>query len=86
MPSLKAAHIRAQGLDTIIVPLDRAFGQKSDRDKSMALGALERRGLFAELAGRAVAYWQSSSGRHFRGRSHWRPLRVDRGWVTSWQA
>ena len=74
MPSLKAAHIREQGQDMIIFPLDRGFGQKSDRDQSLALGELESRAHSAGLAGRAVAFWQGGNGTHFRGPSRWHPF------------
>jgi hypothetical protein len=74
MPSLKAAHIREQGQDMIIFPLDRAFGQKSDRDQLLALGELERRANSAGLAGRAVAFWEGNNGTHFRGPSRWHPF------------
>lgn len=71
MPRLKAAHIREQGQDMIIFPLDGSFGSKSSSDQSDALAELEYRANDAGLAGRAVAVWESSSRMYFMGPRPW---------------
>jgi hypothetical protein len=73
MPTLKAAHIRENGQDMIIFPLDNSFGRKTDREQSLAIQDLERRAHLAGLAGHAVAFWDDSSGTRFRGPSRWHP-------------
>jgi hypothetical protein len=74
MPALKAAHIREQGHNMIIFPLDQSFGRKSDRDRSTALAELERRAHEAGLAGRAVAFWEGTNRTHFMGPRPWHPF------------
>ena len=74
MPSLKAAHIREQGQNMIIFPLDHTFGHKSDRDRSLALNELEQRARASGLAGRAVAFWESANRTHFIGPRPWHPF------------
>ncbi|HEX4737738.1 MAG TPA: hypothetical protein VH331_09260 [Allosphingosinicella sp.] len=71
MPSLKAAHIREQGQDMIIFPLDSAFGRKSHGDQTATLSALQVRAHAAGLAGKAVAVWQSGNTTHFMGPKPW---------------
>jgi hypothetical protein len=71
MPSLKAAHIREQGQNMIIFPLDSAFGSKSSDDQAETLAELENRANAAGLAGHAVAVWESGSRMHFMGPRPW---------------
>jgi hypothetical protein len=71
MPSLKAAHIREQGQDMIIFPLDHVFGLKASSEQSEALAELEFRAHAAGLAGQAVAVWESGSRMHFLGPRPW---------------
>ncbi len=42
MPRLKVAHLREQGQDMIIVPLDRTFGSQSRHDQNAACGPWRR--------------------------------------------
>lgn len=71
MPRLKAAHVREQGQNMIIFPLDSSFGSKSSSDQSDALAELEIRANAAGLAGHAVAVWESGNRMHFLGPSRW---------------
>lgn len=71
MPRLKAAHIREQGQNMIIFPLESAFGSQSQRDQNAALAELQHRANGAGLAGQAVAVWESSGRMHFLGPRPW---------------
>ena len=85
MPKLKVAHIREQGQDMLIFPLDQSFGNKSSVDQNDALAELECRAHNAGLAGQAVAIWQHGSHTHFRGPSNWQSFlrSISMGWVLS---
>lgn len=85
MPKLKVAHIREQGQDMLIFPLDQSFGNRSNHDQNEALALLEHRAHSAGLAGQAVAIWQHGMHTHFRGPSNWQNfLRgISMGWVLA---
>ena len=72
MPKFKAAHIREQGQDMILFPLDASFDSKTDRDQSETLAALEFRAHRAGLAGRAVAVWERGHQTRCLGPTAWR--------------
>ena len=71
MPSFRVAHIREQGQDMLLFPLDRSFGYKTDDDQSEILSELEERAHGAGLAGRAVAVWEAGGGTRFLGPRPW---------------
>jgi hypothetical protein len=74
MPSYKVAHIREQGQDMIIFPLETTFGQKSNSEQNRELGVLGTRANRAGLRGTAVAVWDNGGGRMgFLGPSQWHP-------------
>jgi hypothetical protein len=72
MPSLDVAHIREQGQNMLLFPLDSSFGHKSTTDQQQTLSMLTRRANAAGLAGAAVAFWQSGGRTHFMGPRPWR--------------
>ena len=43
MPSFDVAHLREQGQDMIIAPLERSFGQKSNSDQNLFMRQLQAR-------------------------------------------
>lgn len=72
MPRFEVAHLRQQGQDMIIFPLDRTFGYKSDAEQDEILSELEIRANNAGLRGTAVAVWDGGSGRmSFRAPRPW---------------
>ncbi|WP_316186417.1 hypothetical protein [Bradyrhizobium sp. SZCCHNS30592] len=72
MPKYQVAHIREQGQDMIIFPLEARFGYLSDADKNHELGILESRANAAGLRGAAVAVWDAGGGRMgFMGPQPW---------------
>ncbi|MGX9392577.1 hypothetical protein ACWX0K_20285 [Nitrobacteraceae bacterium UC4446_H13] len=72
MPTFKVAHIREQGQDMIIFPLNSAFGRQSESERQDELAALEYQARAAGLAGHAVAVWDAGGGRMaFMGPPQW---------------
>lgn len=75
MTRLNVAHLRQQGQDMIIVPLESSFGNKSNSDQQAAIAELQMRARGAGLAGRVVPVWDSGSGRMaFIAPSPWHPF------------
>ncbi len=63
MPSYKIAHVKEQGVDLIIIPLDSAFGHKVSGDQKQIIGELQLRAQDAGLAGTVVPVWDDGGGR-----------------------
>lgn len=75
MPRFDVAHIREQGVDLVIIPLDRTFGQKSENDKDSIVSELQVRASSAGLAGTVVPVWDSGGGRMaFISPRNWHPF------------
>ena len=71
MPSFDVAHIREQGQDMILFPLDDSFGYKTSDDQRSILANLQQRARGAGLAGQAVAVWESAGLTHTLGPRPW---------------
>jgi len=71
MPSFKVAHIRQQGQNMILFPLNDSFGHKTSEDQHSILASLQRRARGAGLAGQAVAVWESGGRTHTLGPRPW---------------
>ena len=63
MPSYKVAHIRKDGIDLIIVPMDKSFGFVSKESKEAVIAELQIRSAGAGLAGTVVPVWDNGGGR-----------------------
>jgi hypothetical protein len=63
MPRFKVAHVKEQGIDLIIVPLDSSFGSKSVEAQQEITADLQLHANGANLAGTVVPVWLDSSGR-----------------------
>lgn len=75
MPTFKIAHIREQGTDLIIVPLESRFGSLSSDDQDATIRDLQLHANGAGLAGRVVPVWDSGSGRMaFIAPQQWHPF------------
>ncbi len=75
MPHFKIAHLRQQGQDMIIVPLDSSFAHKSQDDQHGAITELQLRARNAGLAGQVVAVWPTGGGRMaFIAPQPWHPF------------
>ncbi len=71
MPRFKVAHIREQGNDMIIFPLESSFGRKGSDEQNSILAELEARAHAAGLDGRAVAVWDSGGRMAFLAPHQW---------------
>lgn len=72
---LKVAHLREQGQNMIIIPLDRQFGFKSQSEQNSVIAELQQRSHNAGLAGTVVAVWDSGGGRmSFIAPPQWHPF------------
>jgi len=75
MPTYEVAHIKEQGVDLIIIPLDSSFGRMTERDQNGALMELQARATAAGLAGTAVPVWDAGFGHMgFKAPQSWRSL------------
>ena len=75
MPRFKVAHIREQGVDLIIVPLESAFGFKGASEQRAAVAELQVRAGAAGLAGTVVPVWDGGGGRmSFMAPQGWHPF------------
>lgn len=63
MSRIEIAHLREQGQDMIIVPLDRSFGTKGRQEQSQVVTELQTRSESAGLSGKVVPVWDSGGGR-----------------------
>jgi len=63
MPHYKIAHLLEQGQNMIIVPLDSAFGSKSQSEQHGEISELQFRATRAGLAGTVVPVWPTGGGR-----------------------
>lgn len=89
MPNLRVAHVREQGIDLIIAPLDYTFGQKTPAAQHAVIEEIQLRSHAAGLAGTVVPVWDSGGGRmSFIAPQNWHPffrglnLRAVRGSVN----
>jgi hypothetical protein len=75
MPNLKVAHVRQQGIDLVIAPLERDFGYKTTQDQQEIIGEIQLRSRSAGLAGTVVPVWDNGGGRMaFIAPNNWHPF------------
>lgn len=75
MPTIKVAHVKQQGVDLVIVPLDDEFGRKPERDRHAAIAELQTRSVSAGLKGTVVPVWDDGGGRMaFIAPQPWHPF------------
>jgi hypothetical protein len=80
MKRFKIAHIREQGIDLIIVPLDSAFGRKPRHEQSEIIDSLQACATSAALAGTVVPVWQEGNGHRFIAPQNWHPYFESLSW------
>ena len=74
MPRFKIAHIKVQGIDLIIVPLNSSFGHKTQEDQQQAIAELHIHANTADLKGDIVPVWDSGGGQMaFIAPTNWHP-------------
>jgi hypothetical protein len=75
MPRFNVAHLREQGQDMIIVPLDSSFGRKSSSDQRAITTDIQMHARGAGLKGTVVPVWDSGGGRMaFIAPQPWHPF------------
>lgn len=80
MAKFKVAHIREQGVDLIIAPLESSFGRQSDADQKEFIEALQVCASSAGLAGTVVPVWREGNGHRFIAPPKWHPFFKSFGW------
>ena len=80
MSQWKIAHIREQGVDLIIVPLEPSFGRKSSADQHGIIDGLQQCSISAGLAGTVVPVWREGSGHRFVAQPNWHPFFKSLSW------
>lgn len=80
MPRFKAAHIREQGIDLIIVPLNPSFLHKTETEQNDILDELQIRANSAGLAGTVVPVWTIGSRMGFIAPPNWHPFFKSISW------
>lgn len=80
---LKVAHIREQGVNMVIVPLDASFGRKMQTEQDNIIWQIQRQASSAGLAGQVVPVWDDHGRMAFRAPSGWHPFfqSVNLPWV-----
>lgn len=72
MPTFQVAHLRRDGQDVIIVPVDRFFGVRSSAEQARIQEAFQRSAAAADMPGVVVLVWEDASGRMaFRASPPW---------------
>jgi hypothetical protein len=72
MPTFQVAHLRHDGRELIIVPVDRSFGKRSPAEQARIQEAFQRSAAAVDMAGVVVPVWEDSTGRMaFRAPPPW---------------
>jgi hypothetical protein len=72
MPTFQVAHMRRDGQDVIIVPVDPSFGKRSPAEQARIQEAFQRSAATADIPGVVVPVWEDASGRMaFRAPPPW---------------
>ncbi len=75
MQTYDIAHIREQGVDLIIIPVDSSFGIKSIHEQNILTHRLQSCSKSSGLSGTVVPVWDSGGGRmSFVAPQRWHPF------------
>jgi len=74
MTTLNVAHIREQGQDMIIAPLDGSFEHKTSAQQAAAIEQIQLAANSAGLRGTVVAIWPVGGRTKFIGPRPWHPF------------
>lgn len=86
MPAFKLAHVRQQGVDLIIIPLNPTFGAKPAASQQQVISQLQGRANSAGLKGTVVPVWSHIGGKMaFVAPPSWHPFFKSIGlpWVAA---
>jgi hypothetical protein len=74
MPRYKVAHIKEQGQQMIIIPLESAFGHKGSSDQQQEYNEFQMRATAAGLEGTVALVWDAGGSQMgFLAPDVWRP-------------
>ena len=82
MSKYKVAHIREQGIDLIIVPLEPAFDRQPETAQHATIGGLQACANAAGLRGTVVPVWLVAGRMRFIARPEWHPFFRGLQWET----
>ena len=82
MAQYKIAHLREQGQDMIIIPLDNSFEHKTQHDQDAIIESLQACAMSAGLAGRVVVVWRVGSRHKFIAPPQWQSFFKTLPWNT----
>lgn len=75
MAEFDIAHLREQGQDMIIVPLEHTFGSKTSAEQHAVMASLQACAEAAGLRGTVVPVWKGNGGRMmFIAPQPWHPF------------
>jgi hypothetical protein len=74
MPRFKVAHLREQGQDMVIIPLESSFGLKSEQEQNKIINELQRHTQGAGLKGKVIPVWESGGRTYFIAPRPWHPI------------
>jgi hypothetical protein len=74
MADYQVAHLREQGQDLIIVPVEARFGGLSEARQLAEVNSLQHCASIAGLAGTVCPVWQSGARFYFRAPRAWQPF------------
>lgn len=74
MPRFQVAHLKEQGIDLIVIPVDSSFGHKSASQQNQAAAGLQVRARSAGLAGTVVPVWDDGGRLAFLAPRNWHPF------------
>jgi hypothetical protein len=74
MEQFEIAHIREQGVDLIIVPLDTEFGDQEPEAQQATMVMLQEAAKVAGLAGTVVPVWRVGNSHNFIAPKMWHPF------------
>lgn len=76
----KVAHIREQGIDLVIIPLNAEFGRKQSSDQQEIIDQLQFASSSAGLAGTVVPVWRDGGRQGFIAPERWHPFFKSISW------
>src|SRR5438094_249021 len=75
MQRFEIAHLREQGVDLIIVPVNAAFAQMDIVEQTRLVRLLQQGAVNAKLAGTVIPVWDFGAGRMgFHAPAAWHPF------------
>jgi hypothetical protein len=82
MAQFDVAHVRQQGVDLIIVPLNNDFGRKAPAEQEDAIAGLQQCAASAGLRGTVVPVWIEGSSMRFIAPRPWHPFFQSLSWAV----